>query len=59
MVLILIGITILLCSLTPFFVVVTFAIIMEKVFIQVEERMIEKTFGDEYLEYKAKIRKWL
>jgi len=59
MILILIGISILLGSLTPFFVVVVFAIIMERVFIQVEERMMEETFGDEYLEYRANVRKWL
>ena len=59
MVLMLIGISILLGSLTPFFVVVVFAVIMERVFIRVEERMMEETFGEEYLEYRAKVRKWL
>lgn len=59
MVLILIGISILLGSLTPFLVAMTFAVIMETVFIKVEERMMSEVFGGAYLEYKKKVRKWL
>lgn len=59
MVLILLGISILLSSLTPFIVVTTFAVIMETVFIRVEEQMMQETFGLEYVEYKQKVRKWI
>jgi len=59
MVLILLGISILLGSLTPFIVVAAFAVIMEVVFIKAEEQMMEETFGLEYLEYKQKARKWI
>jgi protein-S-isoprenylcysteine O-methyltransferase Ste14 len=59
MVLILIGISILLGSVTPFLVTATFTVMMETVFIKVEERMMREVFGDAYLEYKKKVRKWL
>ena len=59
MVLILLGISILLGSVTPFIMVATFVVIMETVFIRVEEQMMEETFGLEYEEYKQKVRKWI
>ncbi len=59
MVLILLGLSILLGSLTPFIVAAIFAVIMETVFIKIEERMMEETFGLKYLEYKQKVRKWI
>lgn len=58
-VLILLGITILGGSLTPYIVIVIFAILMDVVFIQVEERMLEETFGETWMEYKKKVRRWI
>ena len=58
-VLILIGIAIFMGSLTPYSVVVVLAILMEVVFIRVEERMLEKNFGKTWLKYKAEVRKWI
>ncbi len=51
MVLILLG------SLTPFLIVALFAVIMEVVFIKVEEQMMQETFGSHYIEHKQKVRK--
>ena len=58
-VLVLIGIAILLGSLTPWIVIPIFATLMEVVFIQVEERMLEGKFGEGWLEYKKKVRRWI
>jgi protein-S-isoprenylcysteine O-methyltransferase Ste14 len=32
---------------------------MDIVFIRVEERMLEETFGEVWLEYKKKVRRWI
>jgi len=58
-VLILVGVAIVLGSLTPFVVIPIFAILMDVVFIQVEERMLEQKFGQVWLEYKRKVRRWI
>jgi protein-S-isoprenylcysteine O-methyltransferase Ste14 len=55
----LIGIAVLLGSLTPFFAIPVFAVSMDRAFIRVEERMLEGKFGQAWLEYKAKVRRWL
>jgi protein-S-isoprenylcysteine O-methyltransferase Ste14 len=58
-VLILVGVAIVLGSLTPFVAIPIFAILMDMVFIQVEERMLEQEFGQVWLEYKHKVRRWI
>jgi protein-S-isoprenylcysteine O-methyltransferase Ste14 len=58
-VLILLGIAVFLGSLSPFFITVVFAVLMDFVFIQTEERMIATEFGEAWLAYKAMVRKWV
>jgi protein-S-isoprenylcysteine O-methyltransferase Ste14 len=58
-VLILLGLAVLLGSLTPFIIVPVFVIVMDRVFIVVEERMLEEKFGQAWLDYKAQIRRWV
>jgi protein-S-isoprenylcysteine O-methyltransferase Ste14 len=58
-VLILLGLAILMGSLTPLFVVPLFAVVMEVVFIRTEEHVMEATFGKSWLAYKAKVRRWI
>jgi len=58
-VLILLGISILLGSLSPSFIVFLFAVAMEIVFIRVEERMLAKRFAQEWDQYKSEVRKWI
>ena len=58
-VLMLLGLAILLGSLTPLWVVPIFAIVMDRVFIVVEERMLAEKFGQAWLDYKAKVRRWV
>jgi protein-S-isoprenylcysteine O-methyltransferase Ste14 len=58
-VLVLVGIAILLGSLSPYCVVIVFAILMEVMFIRVEEKMLEEEFGSAWLQYKARVRRWI
>jgi protein-S-isoprenylcysteine O-methyltransferase Ste14 len=58
-VLILVGVAILLESLTPWVIVPIFAALMEVVFIQVEERMLAEKFGPAWMEYMKKVRRWI
>ena len=56
---ILLGVAILLGSLTPFLVIPFFIVLMDVVFIRVEERMLAETFGQEWFDYLQKVRRWI
>jgi protein-S-isoprenylcysteine O-methyltransferase Ste14 len=56
---ILLGISLLLRSLSPYIVVVLFAILMEAVFIPSEEKMLSEAFGDQWERYRSQVRKWI
>ena len=58
-VLILTGIAIFMGSLTPYLVIVVFAVLMDAVFIRTEEAMLEETFGGAWLNYKRRVRRWI
>lgn len=58
-VLIFIGIAIFMGSLTPYVVIAVFAILMDLVFIRAEERILLSTFGEGWLEYKRKVKRWI
>lgn len=58
-VLILLGVALLLGTLTPFAVVPGFIILLTEKFIKVEEQMLEARFGEAYLSYKRQVRRWL
>ena len=53
------GVAILLGSLSPWVIIPIFALLMEVVFIRVEERMLEKKFAATWLAYKKKVRRWI
>jgi protein-S-isoprenylcysteine O-methyltransferase Ste14 len=57
--LILIGIAIMLRSLTPYVVIPVFVVLMNRVFIRVEEQMLEEKFGPGWSEYGEKVRRWI
>ncbi|KPJ89252.1 MAG: hypothetical protein AMJ53_15910 [Gammaproteobacteria bacterium SG8_11] len=59
MVLILFGIAILMGSITPFFIVPIFALLMQYRFIIIEERMLKAKFGVNWLNYITRVRQWL
>jgi protein-S-isoprenylcysteine O-methyltransferase Ste14 len=59
MVLILLGVAFLLGSLTPVWVIVFFAGWIHIQFICHEEEMLLTQFGQDWLEYKARVRPWI
>ncbi|MBN1357018.1 isoprenylcysteine carboxylmethyltransferase family protein [bacterium] len=59
MLLILLGLGILLGTLTPFAVVILFTIAMETVFIRHEEQVMADVFKDEWTDYRNKVRRWI
>jgi len=58
-VLILLGVAVMLVSLTPFVVIPIFVVLMEAVFMRVEERMLEETFGEVWAAYRNSVRRWI
>ena len=59
MVLMLMGVAALLGSLTPWLVIPPFAMVMTRLFIVHEERMMEEQFGNDYREYCEQVNRWL
>ena len=57
--LVLFGVSILTGSLTPFVIVLAFALLMDRMFIQMEEQKMAVMFGAQYEEYKSHARRWL
>ena len=56
---ILFGTAILLGSLITFIFPVFLAILMDIIFITEEEQNLEKVFGEQYLDYRKKVRRWI
>lgn len=56
---ILIGVAILLGSLTPYLIVIPFAVLMDVVFIRVEEQNMARKFDTDWVAYKQKVRRWI
>ena len=46
-------------SLVTFLVTVVFIITMEMVFISVEEKNMTEIFGENYINYKKHVRRWI
>jgi len=59
MALVLLGVAIGLGSITPFISPISFFISMELLFIPDEEKSLEKTFAQKFLNYRQKVRKWI
>jgi len=55
----LIGVAILLGSITPFIFPIIFIILTDRLVIPLEERNLEKKFGKKYLDYKARVGRWI
>lgn len=58
-ILILIGVSLLLGSVSPFSIVFLFALWIEFAFIRTEEKMLEDKFQDRWVQYKSRVRKWI
>jgi protein-S-isoprenylcysteine O-methyltransferase Ste14 len=59
MVIALIGVGLMLGSLTPFLVIAAFALLIDRRFIRVEEEMLRGAFGSAYTEFTSSVRRWL
>jgi protein-S-isoprenylcysteine O-methyltransferase Ste14 len=57
-VLILIGIALMFGSLSPWIIIPIYAIMMDFIFIRVEEDMLDAKFGPAWFDYKARVRRW-
>jgi protein-S-isoprenylcysteine O-methyltransferase Ste14 len=57
--LILIGVALLLGSVTPLAVVLLFPLLLETRFIRAEEQMLAQQFGQHWLAYKEQVRRWI
>ncbi|MGQ0550910.1 MAG: methyltransferase family protein [Armatimonadota bacterium] len=53
------GIAALINTLWPILLLPILLIVMQRGVIEREERYLERKFGDEYLRYKARVRRWL
>jgi len=58
-VLILLGIALLMGSLTPYALVFGFGLFLDRVFVWFEERKLEATFGQAWLDYTKRVRRWV
>lgn len=59
MALTLLGVAVLLGSLSPLAIPVLFIILTDRFTIPIEERNLEKQFGERYRSYKKKVRRWI
>ena len=55
----LLGIWILLGGLTPFLGVVIFLVVTDRYYIPYEEKMLAERFGEAWMSYRAKVRRWI
>jgi protein-S-isoprenylcysteine O-methyltransferase Ste14 len=58
-VLVLIGVAILLRSLSPWIIIPVFVVLIEVVFISGEEKMLAEKFGPTWIAYRKKVRQWI
>ncbi len=59
MVIILVGVAIFLGTLASFLPIPFFVMLIQRRFIQKEEAMLAESFGDQYIEYKKSVRRWI
>lgn len=58
-VLLVLGVALLLGSLTPFAVVLALPLVLEALYVRTEETMLAARFGDAWAAYRARVRRWL
>ena len=59
MVILLIGIASYLGNLTPYMVIPVFFLVIQECFIKHEEPFLENIFGQQYVDYKNNVRRWI
>lgn len=55
----LLGLFVILCSLTPLAIVLSFIVITDRWYIAYEENAMQQKFGEHYAAYKNRVRRWL
>ena len=55
----LVGAALLFGTVSPLLLVVAFFVLIDRLFVQYEERMLESVHGESYLELKRRVRRWL
>ena len=58
-ILILTGVALILRSLSPFLVIFGFGLLMNELYIRIEEKNLARKFGRAWEQYKTKTRRWL
>ena len=58
-VLVLIGVVVLLRSLTPWAVVAAYVVLLDRAFVRVEEQMLARDFGEQWQAYVPRTQRWL
>lgn len=58
-VLILLGVALLLGSLSPYLAVLAFGLLMNTTFIPIEEQKLAAAFGSQWAAYQRRVRRWL
>jgi protein-S-isoprenylcysteine O-methyltransferase Ste14 len=58
-VLALFGTSIVLGSLTPLIIVLSFIVLTDRWYIAFEEKAMLRKFGDQYLDYQKRVRRWI
>ena len=53
------GIAVLRCSIWLVFALITLFILLERFAVRPEEKYLTDKFGDDYLDYKASVRRWI
>lgn len=56
---VLLGVSFLLGSLSPFITIPLYFLIVNTFVVPLEEHMLRSVFGDAYLEYKKRVRRWI
>jgi protein-S-isoprenylcysteine O-methyltransferase Ste14 len=56
---ILMGVAVLMGSITPYVVIPLFVVLMDRIFVQAEEQTLAEKFGAAWLEYTEKTRRWM
>jgi protein-S-isoprenylcysteine O-methyltransferase Ste14 len=54
-----VGLAVLLGSLITFLFPITLFLILDRLYIPSEEKVLERIFGKQYLEYKKRVRRWV
>lgn len=59
MFILILGFSILSTNIIALFLPLTFLLLVGKIFVRKEEKLMQDTYGEEYLEYRKTVRRWI